>query len=42
MQEAYEEGVARLGGLQEARPKQLLELLGPEFPELTVQVSGPG
>ena len=38
MEEAYEEALQRLGGLAEARPRQVLEELAPEFPQLTSKV----
>ena len=38
LDEAYEALVAAQGGLHAARPRELLEALQPEFPELTVQV----
>ncbi len=37
LEEAYEAAVQQLGGLQAARPKQLLQLLQPEFPDLALQ-----
>ena len=38
LEAAYEAEVARLGGLHAARPKQLLDALLPDFPDLTLQV----
>ena len=38
LEEAYEAAVEAQGGLQAARPKQLLDALQAEFPELTLQV----
>ena len=37
LEEAYEAAKAQQGGLQ-ARPKQLLNVLQEEFPDLTLQV----
>lgn len=37
LEEAYEAAVQQLGGLQAARPKQLLQILQPEFPDLALQ-----
>jgi hypothetical protein len=34
--------VAAQGGLKAARPRQLLEVLQPEFPDMTLEVSGVG
>jgi hypothetical protein len=42
LNEAYEAAVAAQGGLHAARPKELLEALQPDFPELTVQVGRRG
>lgn len=42
LEEAYEEAIAALGGLQSAQPKLVLERLQGEFPDLTLQVgAGP-
>lgn len=38
LEAAYEAAVVELGGLHAARPKQLLEILQPEFPDLALQV----
>ena len=39
LQEAYLEALEECGGLNEARPKALLDLLQPRFPFLTLQAS---
>ena len=39
LQEAYLEALEECGGLNEARPKALLDLLLPRFPFLTLQAS---
>ena len=38
LEEAYEEAVTQLGGIHSAQPKQVLERLQPEFPDLTLEV----
>ena len=42
LQEAYLDALERCGGLHEARPKALLDMLQPRFPYLTLQVRGRG
>ncbi|EFN58253.1 hypothetical protein CHLNCDRAFT_142186 [Chlorella variabilis] len=37
MEEAYEAALEQLGGLEVAKPKTMLDVLQPEFPELTLQ-----
>ena len=38
MEEAYEEALQQLGGLEEAKPRDMLEALVSEFPQLTRKV----
>ena len=39
LQDAYLEALDKCGGLHEARPKTLLDMLLPRFPYLTLQVN---
>ena len=38
MEEAYSAALERVGGLEAAKPKALLTLLAPQFPQLTLEV----
>ena len=42
LEEAYAAAVAAQGGLKAARPRQLLDMLQAEFPEMTLEVGGVG
>ncbi|KAI7837158.1 hypothetical protein COHA_008952 [Chlorella ohadii] len=42
LQDAYLDALERCGGLHEARPKTLLDMLQPRFPYLTLQARGRG
>ena len=38
MEQAYSAALERVGGLEAAKPKALLTLLAPQFPQLTLEV----